>query len=91
MQRADVVTGVVVYVLPLAVVSVLLASVGLGVLALALLAIEGTVVGLTVLARRRPVRPAGRAPRPWLVPLVMVAVVGAIALTAVLAAQVGRH
>lgn len=87
MRRAEVVTALVVYVVPLAVVSVLLTLVGLGEIALALVAVEACVAGLTVAARRRPERTGRAAPtsRPWLVPLAMVLVLGGIVGVAVLA------
>ncbi len=88
---ADRVVVLLVYVVPLGAVSVLLALAGLGVLAVGLLAVEGAVVAATVAARRRPARPSGGAPsrRPWLVPLVMVAVLGAIVALAVLGSRAG--
>lgn len=70
------------YVLPVTMVSGLLALAGLGVLAVALLVVEAVVAGLTVLVRRRPARPSGPSRRPWLVPLVMVAVLVAIVVLA---------
>lgn len=91
MRRGDVVAAVVVYVLPLLLVSGLLAVVGLGGLALALLGVEACVVALTVLAKRRPGRPVPSAPstRPWLVPVGMVAVLAGVVGIAVVAASGG--
>lgn len=75
------------YILPLSLVTVVLFAAHLGGIALALLAVEAVVI-----ARRRPPHPAGMAPptsRPWLVPLVMVLVVGGVVGVAVLAASAG--
>lgn len=89
MRRGELVAALFVYVLPLLLVSGLLALAGLGGLALALLGVEACVAGLTVLAKRRPARPLPVAPsrRPWLVPLAMVGVLAGIAGVAVLAAR----
>lgn len=89
--RGDVMAVVLVYVLPLLLVSVLLALVGLAGLALALLAIEGCIVAITIAVRRRPARtgPAGPARRPWLVPLAMLAVVGGVVGLSILGARAG--
>lgn len=88
----DLVAVLFAYVLPLALVVGLLAAVGLGQLALGLLAVEGCVVVAVVVVRRRPPRPAGMgAPssRPWLVPTVMCALVGGVVAISVLAARTG--
>lgn len=85
----DLVAVLFAYVLPLALVTAGLVVTGLGVLAVALLAAEGCVLLAVVLMRRRPPRPPGMgAPtrRPWLVPLVMVAIVGGVIAVAVIAA-----
>lgn len=88
MRRDEALTALFVYVLPLLLVSAGLAAVGLGGLALALLGVEAVVATATVLAKRP--RPQGRsdpARRPWLAPLAMVAVLGAVAGVAALAAR----
>ena len=87
MKRDEALTALFVYVLPLLLVSAGLAAVGLGGLALALLGVEAVVATATVLAKR-PRAPGRPAPsrRPWLVPLAMVAVRGAVAGVAALAA-----
>lgn len=89
--RGDVVLALVVYVLPLLLVSGLLARAGLGGLALALLAVEAVVAGVTLRARRAPERTvrAGPSPRPWLVPLAMAGVLAAVLATAVLGTRLG--
>ena len=87
-DRTETVVLVLFWVLPLLVVSGLLAYAGLVVIAVALLAVEATV-GLAVLvARRRPERPA-RAPRPWLVPAAMAGVLLALVAFTLVAARVG--
>ncbi len=88
MRRDELLTALFVYVLPLLLVSAGLAVVGLGGLALALLGVEAVVATATVVAKRpRPAgRPTGPARRPWLVPLAMVALLGAVAGVATLAA-----
>jgi len=91
-KRADATLVLLVYVLPLGLVSVLLALAGLWVLAGGLLAVEAVVAAATVLARRRPARtPAATAPsrRPWLVPLVMVGLLAALVAVAVLGSRAG--
>ena len=88
----DLVAVLFAYVLPLGLVTVGLVAVGLGGLAVALLVVEACLLTAVVIVRRRPARPAGvgaPSPRPWLVPLVMVAVVGAVVAVAVLAAAGG--
>jgi hypothetical protein len=86
-DRSETVVLVLFWVLPLLVVSGLLASVGLVVIAVALLAVEA-VVGLSVLvARRRPERSAQH--RPWLVPAAMGGVLLALVAVTLLAARVG--
>ena len=86
-DRTETVVLVLFWVLPLLVVSGLLASVGLVVIAIALLAVEA-VVGLAVLvARRRPARPGKQ--RPWLVPAAMGGVLVALVAVTLLAARVG--
>lgn len=88
MRRDEALTALFVYVLPLLLVSVGLALVGLGGLALALLGVEAVVATATVLAKRpRAATPRGPARHPWLVPLAMVALLGAVAGVASLAAQ----
>ena len=89
-RRSSLVAVLVIYVLPVAAAVWFLTSRGLGVLALALVAVE-VVVALTVLAARRPVPQARPAPsrRPWLVPLLMVGALGAFVGIAVLAARSG--
>ena len=89
--RGDLVVVLLVYVLPLLLVSALLWLAGLGGLALALLAVEGGVVAVTAAVRRRPPRPraAGPARRPWLAPLAMVGVIGGIVGLSVLASHAG--
>lgn len=85
----------VVYVIPLLLTVGALWAVGLRVLAGSLLAVEVVVVSIVIAIRRRPVTPrvsgAARPPsrRPWLVPLVMVAVLGGIVGLAALASQAG--
>ena len=74
-----------VYVLPLGLTAAFLASVGLGLLAVALLAIEACVVVAVAVARRRPRGPA--RPRDGSTVLlvlgaVVLAVVGALVLRA---------
>ena len=91
-RRVDLVAVLFAYVLPLALVTVGLIVTGLGVLAVALLAVEAGVLLAVVLVRRRPPRAPGiGAPtrRPWLVPLVMVAIVGGVVAVAVIAAGTG--
>lgn len=88
MRRDEALTALFVYVLPLLLVSAGLAAVGLGGLALALLGVEAVVATATVLAKRpRPPGRSGPSRRPWLVPLAMVAVLGAVAGVAALAAR----
>lgn len=91
MKRAELLTALFVYVLPLLAVSGLLALAGLGGLALALLGVEACVAGATVVAKRRPARSSSRVAgrRPWLVPLAMVAVLGGIVGIAILGARSG--
>jgi hypothetical protein len=87
-DRSDVVVLVVVWVLPLLAASALLALAGLPLIAGALLAVEAAVGLCVLLASRRPARPA-REPRPWAVPLAMLAVlVGLLGLT-LLAVRLG--
>ena len=80
MRRDEALAALFVYVLPLLLVSAGLAAVGLGGLALALLGVEAVVVTATVIAKR-PGPQARSAPsrRPWLVPLAIVSVLGAVA------------
>ena len=88
----DLVAVLFAYVLPLGLVTVGLVAVGLAGLAVALLVVEACLLTAVVIVRRRPARPPGvgaPSPRPWLVPLVMVAVVGAVVAVAVLAAAAG--
>lgn len=88
MRRDEALTALFVYVLPLLLVSVGLFVVGLGGLALALLGVEAVVATATVLAKRpRAAGPRRPSRRPWLVPLAMVAVLGAVAGAASLAAR----
>ena len=91
-RPVDLIAVLFAYVLPLALVTVGLIVTGLGVLAVALLAVEACVLLAVVLMRRRPPRAPGiGAPtrRPWLVPLVMVAIVGGVVAIAVIAAGTG--
>jgi hypothetical protein len=75
-------------VLPLLVVSGLLAYVGLTVIAVALLAVEGVVALAVLVARCRPERPKG-APKPWLVPVTMAGVLLVLVALTLAAARVG--
>ena len=88
-RRSSLIAVLLIYVLPLTVATVFLVQVGLGVLALALVAVEAVVL-LTVLAVREP-SPARRepTPRPWLVPVAMVGALGAMVLVAMLASRGG--
>ena len=91
-RPVDLVAVLFAYVLPLALVTVGLIVTGLGVLAVALLAVEACVLLAVVLMRRRPPRAPGigvPTRRPWLVPLVMVAIVGGVVAVAVIAAGTG--
>ena len=87
-DRTETVVLVLFWVLPLLVVSGLLASVGLVVIAVALLAVEALVALAVLLARRRPARPQ-RASRPWVVPVAMGAVLLGLVAVTLLAARVG--
>ncbi len=92
LTRFDALAVLFVYVVPLGAVTVFLFAVGLGFIAGALLVIEAAVATTVVVVRRRPSRPAGMAPataRPWLVPLVMLALLVAMVGVAVLASQGG--
>jgi hypothetical protein len=81
--RTEVVLLLGLYVLPVGAAAVYLASVGLGVLAVALVAVEAVVAASVWAAKQDGPRPA-RQPRPWLVPLVMVtALLGMVLLTVV--------
>lgn len=83
-----VVLVLVLYVVPLTATAVLLAAVGLPLIALALVAVEALVAGLVVLAKRPP-RPAS-APRPgWFVPAAFAAVLAALVGLTVIAARFG--
>src|SRR5450759_2577615 len=79
------------YVVPVIVAAAVLVVGHLWQLALALLAVEGTVAGLTALATRRSVaadaRPGSRPP--WLVIGAMFGVVALLALLATLASRLG--
>lgn len=91
-RPVDLVAVLFAYVLPLALVTAGLVVTGLGLLAVALLTVEACVLLAVVLLRRRPPPAPGiGAPtrRPWLVPLVMVAIVGGVVAVAVLAAAAG--
>ncbi len=80
------------YVLPLGLFTTLLIAEHLTGIALALLAVEACVVLACTVARRRPQRRAGMAPasrRPWIVPLIMVLLVGCVVAVAMLAAAAG--
>lgn len=91
MRRSDAIPLLVVYVIPVGVAAVLLTIVGLGILAVALLAVE-VVVALTVVAARRTPddgasehRPSSR---PWLIPVLLVGSLLVMAAIAVVAAHV---
>ncbi len=91
-RPVDLVAVLFAYVLPLALVTAGLIVTGLGVLAVALLAVEACVLLAVVLMRRRPPQAPGLGEptrRPWLVPLVMVAIVGGVVAVAVIAAAAG--
>ena len=91
MPRPDTFTvGLVllVYVLPLALVSGLLAAAGLPYVALALLVVEAVVAGCVLLAKRPARADRALAPR-WAVPVAFVAVLAALVGVAVLAARAG--
>jgi hypothetical protein len=88
-RRADLVLLLVVYVVPVGVAAVLLAMVGLGVLAVALVIIEMIVGGAVVVAKRTPEQRARPSRRPWVIPTVMAAALGLIVLIAVLGARAG--
>ena len=80
------------YVLPLGLFTALLVAEHLTGIALALLAVESGVVLAITIARRRRQRRAGMAPasrRPWIVPLIMVLLVGCVVAIATLAAAAG--
>ena len=88
--RVELVAVLVVWVLPLLLVAALLAIAGLPEVALAVLAVE-VAVGLVVArARRAPSAPGGEpAQRPWLVPLVMVLVLLALAGVGLVGSRLG--
>jgi hypothetical protein len=88
-RRADLVLLLVVYVLPVGAAAVLLAMVGLGVLAIALVVIEVIVGGAVVVAKRTPQQRAEPTRRPWLIPAVMGAALGLIVLVSVIGAHGG--
>lgn len=89
-ERDRVETGLLIglWVLPLLATVAFLFAVDLPQIALALLAVELVVGAATVLARRRPERPAGSS-RPWLVPLLMVGALVAMVGIAVVASTAG--
>ena len=78
------------YVLPLLGVAVLLALSGLWGFALLLVGGEAVMATVVTVVRRRPAR-TNTAPsrRPWLVPLVMVVLLGAMVAAAALASRAG--
>lgn len=89
MRRADLVLLLVVYVIPVGVAAVLLASVNLGILAIALVAIE-SVVALTVyVAKQRPEQPSRPSTRPWLIPALMIGALGVMVIIAVVGSHAG--
>ncbi len=77
-DRTETVVLVVVWVLPLLAASALLAAAGLPLLAGALLAVEA-VVGLCVRAARRRPATAARTVPGWVVPVVMLGLLVAMA------------
>jgi hypothetical protein len=81
-RRSDALAVLVIYVVPLALVTVGLLAVGLPQLALALVLIEAAVVAAVVVVKRRPAGPSRPSPRPWLVPAVMVGLLLAMVLLA---------
>jgi hypothetical protein len=88
-RRSDLVLLLVVYVVPVGAAAVLLALVGLGVLAVALVVIEVIVGGAVVVAKRTPVQRAEPARRPWLIPTVMIAALALIVVVSVIGAHGG--
>lgn len=89
MRRNEIILALVIYVIPVTVAAVLLALADLGVLALALVAIE-LIVGTSVyVARSRPERPTQPTSRPWLVPAVMAGALGLMIVVAVLGSHAG--
>lgn len=80
-RREDAVLLLVVYVVPLGLVSALLWAAGLHRLALTLLAVEVVVALAVVLARR------GAAGRWWLLPLGLVVGLGAVTAASLLAGR----
>jgi hypothetical protein len=89
MRRNQIVALLVIYVIPVGVAAVLLALAGLGILSIALLAIEAVVGTAVYLARREPEKPALPSRRPWLVPTAMVGALGVMAVIAIIAAHAG--
>ena len=87
-DRTESVVLVLFWVLPLLVVSGLLASAGLVVIAVALLAVEAVVALAVLVARRRPARPE-RTTKPWLVPAAMGGVLLGLVAVTLVAARVG--
>jgi len=86
----EVAAVLVAYVLPLTGLAVVLLAAHLALIAVALLTVEALVVLAIVIARRRPPRSDGMGPpsrQPWLTPVIMVSVVGAVIGVAVLAAS----
>ena len=88
-RRGDAVAILVVYVVPLTAVTVALLAVGLPRLALALLAVEAVVVAAVLAAKRRPDARPAPSTRPWLVPLVMVGLLGLMVAGAVAVSLAG--
>jgi hypothetical protein len=88
-RRTDVVLLLVVYVIPVGVAAGLLALADLGVLAIALVAIEAVVATTVYVARRRPELPAEPSRRPWLVPAAMIGALGLMVVIAAVASQAG--
>ena len=87
-DRFETVVLVLVWVLPLLLTAAVLVWIGLAWLAGALLAVEATAAGLVLLFRGRPDRPVRPRP-PWVVPVVMVAVLLALLGVTLLAAELG--
>lgn len=89
MRRTDLVLLLVVYVIPVGVAAVLLALVGLGILAIALLVIEAVVATTVYVARQSPEHPAEPSSRPWLVPALMISALGLMVVIAVIGSHAG--
>jgi hypothetical protein len=88
-RRSEVLLLLGIWVLPVLLAAVFLALVDLGVLAIALVAIE-VVVGTSVfVVRRTPEGPSEPSKRPWLVPAIMVGALGLMVVVAVIASRMG--